>query len=113
MMTIHNPREFQGPIFEQKYEKTFKVMVFDDVAHEIHNIICHRFKLTIEAGPSTAIDEILRWLDSEPGKWIVSKSIDTPIWHRQQDVITLDFEYAITAKLKGIDYTFWAMKWAN
>lgn len=112
-MTIHNPREHQGPIFEQKFKQTFKVMVFDNVAHEIHNVVCYRFRLTMDTGPSTAIEEILNWLNSEPGKWIVSKAIDTPIWHRQQDITTSDLEYAITAKLKGIDYTFWTMKWAN
>ena len=113
MIGLHNPKVYEGFIFERKNTNVNKYMVIDDVVHEIHRIVCFRFKLDADAGPSTAIEEIVRWLQSEVGKWITSKAVDSPEWHRHQDPMTYEVVYCITARLKGVDHTFWAMKWAN
>jgi hypothetical protein len=38
-------------------------------------------------------------------------AIDKPEWHRQTDTMNYGYKFAITAKLRGRDYTFWTMKW--
>jgi hypothetical protein len=47
------------------------------------------------------------------GKWIMERAVDTPEWHRQVDAMQYGYQYAIVAKLKDIDYTFWQLKWGN
>jgi len=47
------------------------------------------------------------------GKWVMERAVDTPEWHRQMNYQTYGYQYAIVAKLKGVDYTFWALKWGN
>ena len=38
-------------------------------------------------------------------------AIDKPEWHRQADTMNYGYNFAVTAKLCGRDYTFWTMKW--
>lgn len=103
-----------GLIGPPKNVQTHKYMVFDDKVHEIHNTVVYRFKLSDVDDPDLyAAQPIIEWQNTEMGVWVLERAVAAPEWHRQLDPETYGYQYAIVAKLKGIDYTFWTLKWGN
>lgn len=91
-----------------------KFMVFDDRVHEIHTVVVHRFRMgDVEDPDLYAAEPLYQWQESEMGQWVMERAVDTPEWHRHADPMTFGYQYAIVAKLKDIDYTFWALKWGQ
>jgi len=91
---------------------SYQVRVIDGIAEHIHNVVVHQFEIAalddpvIEAGP-----KLYEWENSEQGQWIKSHAIEQPVWHKQEDHMHYLVKFAITAKLRGKDYTFWTLKW--
>jgi hypothetical protein len=93
---------------------TFEVMVIDGFAHRIHKTVVHRFIMgDVEDPDLYAAEPLLEWQYSEMGKWIMSKAVDTPEWHRMADMMNYGYRYVVVAKLKEKDYTFWCLKWGS
>ena len=91
-----------------------KFMVFGDRVHEIHTVVVHRFRMgDVEDPDLYAAQPLWEWQQSEMGVWVMERAVDTPEWHRQMDPIQYHTQYAVVAKLKDIDYTFWTLKWSN
>jgi hypothetical protein len=91
-----------------------KFMVFGDRVHEIHTVVVHRFRMgDVEDPDLYAAQPLWEWQESEMGKWIIDKAVDTPEWRRNPCGHTLTVDYAVIAKLKDVDYTFWQLKWGN
>jgi hypothetical protein len=91
-----------------------KFMVFDDRVHEIHTVVVHRFRMgDVEDPDLYAAEPLYQWQESEMGQWVMERAVDTPEWHRHADPMTFGYQYAIVAKLKDIDYTWWTLKWGN
>ena len=86
--------------------------IIDDQVHEIHTVVVYRFRMGDVDDPDLyAAQPLWEWQESEQGKWIMERAVDTPEWHRQHDHISYYHEYAIIAKLKERDYTHWLVKW--
>ena len=91
-----------------------KYMVTNNRVDEVHSVIVHRFKMgDVEDPDLYAAEPLWEWQQSEMGKWVMEKSVETPMWHRQMDVGQYHMQYAIQAWLKGTDYSFWVLKWAD
>jgi len=45
------------------------------------------------------------------GKWVMKHAVETPEWHKHLDQSVYGYRFAIVAKLKDKDYTFWTLKW--
>lgn len=104
----------KGYMSEPKNIATHDVMVFGDRAYKIHKVIVHRFTMSDVEDPDLYAGQPLwEWQESEMGKWVMAKAVDTPEWHRQTDFVSYGYQYIITAKLKDIDYTFWTLKWGS
>ncbi len=105
----------RGPMAQPKEKRIItKFMVFDGKVHEIHTVVVHRFKMSDSEDPDLyAAVPLMEWQKSEMGKWVMERAVDTPEWHRQADTMQYHLYYAVIAKLKDIDYTFWALKWGN
>lgn len=80
-----------------------------------HTVVVHRFKVGEVDDPDLyAAQPIYDWEQSEIGKWVKSHAAETPIWHRQKhDFLLWGYEYIITAKLIGKDFTFWMLKYGK
>ena len=92
----------------------YEVQVINGLAQRIHRVVVYSFTLgDVEDPEIYAAEPLLKWQKSEQGQWVMAHAIETPIWHRQQDYQIFGYRFAITAKLKGRDYTFWAMKWGS
>jgi hypothetical protein len=103
-----------GYMSEPKNIVTHDVMVFGDRAYKIHKVVVHRFTMSDVEDPDLYAGQPLwEWQESEMGKWVMAKAVDTPEWHRQTDHVNYGYQYIITAKLKDIDYTFWTLKWGS
>jgi hypothetical protein len=91
---------------------TDKFMIIDDRVHEIHDVVVHTFKMgDVEDPILYAAQPLYEWEHSEEGQWIMQHSVEAPVWHRRTDPMNYGYDFAITAKLKDRDYTFWLVKW--
>ena len=91
-----------------------KYMVFGDKVHEIHTVVVHRFRMgDVEDPDLYAAEPLYQWQQSEMGKWVMERAVDTPEWHRHNNQMEWNTQYAVVAKLKDVDYTFWVLKWAD
>lgn len=93
---------------------TYETMVFDNKAYRIHTVVAYKFRMgDVEDPDLYAAQPIWEWQQTDPGKWIMEKAVEPPTWHRHAEPMTYGYQFAITAKLKDIDYTFWTLKWAD
>lgn len=89
-------------------------MVINGRTHEIHTIVVHRFHMGDVDDPDIyAAQPLYDWKESEMGQWVMERAVDTPEWHRHVDPMSYGYRYAIIARLKDIDYTFWVLKWGQ
>ena len=78
------------------------------------SVIVHRFKMgDVEDPDLYAAQPLWEWQQSEMGAWVMEHSVETPMWHRQANPNQYHTDYAVQAWLKGADYTFWVLKWAD
>ena len=96
------------PAIENKY------IVINDKVHEIKKVVVYKFRMGDVDDPDLyAAQPMWEWQQSEMGKWVMERAVDTPEWHRYLEPITYGYQYAIVAKMKDIDYTFWQLKWGS
>jgi hypothetical protein len=113
-MALTKRHIFEGHLGKPKGIKVNNYMVFDDKVHQVHKIVVHKFTLSDVEDPDLyAAEPILKWQNSDVGRWIMERSVEIPMWHRHHDVVTYGYQYAIVAWLKGPDYTYWQLKWAT
>jgi hypothetical protein len=88
--------------------------MIDDKVFEIHRVIVYRFTMgDVEDPDLYAAQPLMEWQESEMGKWIMERSVESPVWHKQPDVHNYGWNMIIEAYLKGPDHTFWQLKWGN
>lgn len=103
-----------GHLGKPKHVQTYDNMVIDGKAHRIYKTVVHRFRMgDVEDPDLYAAEPLYKWQQSEMGQWVMKRAVDTPEWHRQHDMLQYGYEFAVVAKLKDIDYTFWTLKWSN
>jgi hypothetical protein len=103
-----------GHLGQPRGVKLNDYMIIEDTVHQIHKVIVHRFRMgDVEDPDLYAAEPLWQWQQSEMGKFVMSKSVETPIWHRQHDNLNYGYQFAIEAFLKGADYSFWVLKWGN
>ncbi len=102
--------------YQTKPSGTYKhqYQVFDDKVYEIKNVVVHRFNMgDVEDPDLYAAEPLLKWQNSEMGKWVMAHAVEVPMWHRQQIPMNYHYTYAVTAKLTAKDYTYWTLKWGD
>ena len=88
--------------------------IIDDRVHEIKNVVVHTFSMgDVEDPDLYAAEPLLKWQNSECGSWVMSHSLEQPVWHRYADPMSYGYKYAVTAKLLAKDYTYWSLKWGS
>jgi hypothetical protein len=56
-------------------------------------------------------DPIYKWQQTDQGKWVMEKSVETPKWYRSIDPHYWGYKYHIHAYLTPEDHTFWKLKY--
>ena len=104
----------KGYLGEPKGTRLNDYMIIEDKVHQIHKVIVHRFRMgDVEDPDLYAAEPLWEWQHSEMGRWVMNKSVETPVWHRQHDQFNYGYQFAVEAFLKGADYSFWVLKWGN
>jgi hypothetical protein len=94
------------------YNNQYQIM--DSKVVEIKTVVVHKFQVGDSEDPDIyAAGPLFDWERSESGQFVMKHAVETPIWNRFIDSNTYGYQYAIAAKLKAADYTFWALKWGN
>lgn len=103
-----------GYLGQPKNVNLNKYMVIDNRAYQIHTVVVHKFRMGDVDDPDLyAAQPLWEWQQSEMGQWVMERAVETPEWHRQMDHLAYHLQYAVVAKLKDVDYTFWVLKWGN
>jgi len=77
-------------------------MIIDDRVEEVREIVVHEFTMgDVEDPDLYAAEPLMKWQDSEMGKWIMEHAIETPCWYRIPDMMQYGYKYQIRAKLSG------------
>lgn len=101
-----------GPVGAPKGKINHKVIVIDNRAVELHEVVVHRFRIGDSEDPILyAAQPLYEWEHSDEGQWIMQHAVESPVWHRHADPLNYGYDFAITAKLKERDYTHWLVKW--
>lgn len=110
-MQMPAPAEYKNyPAGYYKHQYT----LVDNKVLEVKNVIVHKFEMgDVEDPDLYAAEPLLKWQNSESGKWVMEHAVETPMWHRNVSPITYGHSYAISAKLQAKDYTYWTLKWGN
>ena len=104
----------KGHLGKIKHAKLNEYMLIEDKVHQIHKVIVHRFQMgDVEDPDLYAAQPLWEWQQSEMGSWVMERSVETPVWHRQTNSNQYHTEYAVQAWLKGADYSFWVLKWGQ
>lgn len=88
-----------------------EVKLVDGIPRTIHKVVVHKFSVgDVEDPDLYAAEPIYNWEQSEAGQFVMSKSLETPIWIRQKDYQCFSLQYAIVAKLYEADLTYFLLK---
>lgn len=91
---------------------TFKVI--NNEVIEYRELVVHTFLMgDVEDPELYAAGPLYEWQQSESGNWVMENAAEEPRWHQQHDYLTMGYKFAVTAKLKAEDATFFLMKWGS
>lgn len=94
------------------YKNQFNVI--NNHVVEVQTITVHTFVVGDVDDPEIyAAQPMWEWEKSECGKWIMERAVEAPTWHQIVDVNQLGYRFAIRAKLKAKDVTYFRLKWGN
>lgn len=113
-MAISRSHNQSGYLGSKPENRSFDYIRDGDRVHKIYNVVVHRFRVSDSDDPEIyAAEPIWNWQQTECGKWVMDKAIESPMYHQQLDSSFMGYRYAITAKFKEKDYTYWCIKWAD
>jgi hypothetical protein len=78
----------------------------------ISDLLVHRFRMgDVEDPVLYAAQPIYEWQQTEAGQFVMEHAVEPPWWVRIVDHATYGFEFAIMARMKESDQTFYILKW--
>jgi hypothetical protein len=84
------------------------------IVDEIHKVVVHSFRMgDVEDPDLYAAEPLLKWQESEQGKFVMEHAVDTPVWHRQHDLANYGHQYVIVAELEKKKLSEFYLKWGK
>ena len=81
---------------------------------ELHKVVVHKFTVGDVEDPDLYAGEPLwKWQESESGKFVMENAVDQPEWHRQHNIMSFGYEYAIVAKLEKKKLAEFYLRWGK
>ena len=103
-----------GIVGAPKGKINHKVIVIDNRAVELHEVIVHRFRIGDSEDPILyAAQPLYEWEHSDHGQWVMKNAADTPSWHRMIDHQSMGYRYQIRAKVMGPALTEWLLRYGK
>lgn len=95
-----------------KLEHSFKIE--NNQVVETKEIVVHTFRLgDVEDPELYAAAPLIEWEKSEQGQWVMEHAVEQPMWHKNIDHVHYGYSFAITAKLRGSDISYFMLKWGK
>jgi hypothetical protein len=105
---------FSGYFGPKPTKAVYKYTVENDRVVEIHDVTVHEFTLHDADDPDLyAAVPMIEWQQTEKGTWVMEHAIESPSWYRYIDPVSYGYKYQIRARLRGPDYTYYALKWCS
>ena len=113
-MVLPSTERNRGYLGSAPLSQTSKFMVIDSEIQEIHTVVVYRFSTRDMDDPAVfAAQSIIRWQESDQGKWVFEHAIETPEWHKRDDPMSFSTDFMVTAKIKDRDYIVWLLKYGE
>ena len=85
--------------------------VINDRVVCISNIVVHEFSMgDVEDPDLYAAQPISEWQNSEAGQFVMAHAVEQPYWTRSIDPLSYGYRYAIVARMRESDQTFFKLK---
>jgi hypothetical protein len=97
-----------------KLNKPREIKIINGQAVTFSDLVVHRFRLgDVEDPVLYAAVPILEWQQTEAGKFVMEHAVESPWWVRHMDPMDYGYQFAIMARMKEADQTFFKLKYAD
>jgi hypothetical protein len=97
-----------------RHKKPRETKIIDGSAVTFSDMVVYRFRMgDVEDPVMYAAQPIWEWQQTEAGKFVMEHAVESPWWMRTVDAATYGFEFAIVARMRESDQTFYMLKYAN
>ena len=91
-----------------------EVKILGDRAVRFSDVCVHKFVVGDADDPEIyAAEPILKWQESEAGRWVIENAVDKPYYIQSINYISWGHEYKIMARLSEQNQTYWRLKWGG
>jgi hypothetical protein len=98
----------------KKHNKPQETKIINGAAVTFSDMVVHKFRMgDVEDPVLYAAQPIYEWQQSEAGKFVMEHAVEPPWWVRTIDQYSYGFEFAIMARMKEADQTFYTLKYVN
>jgi hypothetical protein len=71
------------------------------IVKEIHKVVVHTFRMgDVEDPDLYASEPLMKWQDSDEGKFVLEHAVETPIWQKNVDNVNWGWQFVIIAELE-------------
>lgn len=89
-------------------------MIINGQVVRVSDMVVHRFRLgDVEDPVLYAAFPINAWQQTEAGRFVMEHAIETPWWVRHTDPRDYGYQFAIIARMKESDQTFYTLKYVR
>lgn len=94
--------------------KPFECLLLGEVVVKTKEIVVHTFQLGDVDDPDLyAAEPLYAWQQSDQGKWVMERAIETPVWHRMADPASFGHKFLITATFQEKHITEFYLRFGN
>ena len=97
-----------------KHSKPRQTKIINGWVVRFSDMVVHRFRIgDVEDPVLYAAQPIWDWQQTEAGKFVMEHAVESPWWVRTVDYASYGFEFAIMARMKESDQTFYKLKYVS
>ena len=97
-----------------KHSKPRQTKIINGWVVRFSDMVVHRFRIgDVEDPVLYAAQPIWDWQQTEAGKFVMEHAVESPWWIRTVDAASYGFEFAIMARMKESDQTFYKLKYVG
>lgn len=94
--------------------KLQQFIILDEVVVTTKEIVVHTFQMGDVDDPDLyAAEPLYQWQQSEQGRWVMSRALETPVWHRMADPQNWGHKYMVTATFQEKHITEFYLRFGN
>ena len=81
---------------------------------KVSDMVVHKFRMgDVEDPVLYAAQPIYAWQQTEAGKFVMEHAMESPWWVRHMDPMDYGYQFAIVARMKESDQTFYTLKYVR